>query len=115
MEGARLPFVIDPPPIENAIRRVAVFLDLDEEIAATDRVQAPARDEKAVAGFDRQSRHQLGYAPIVDRPFEPPTLHPRPQPGENLRAFVSGDEIPELALWFPAKGRRDLRAGMDLQ
>jgi hypothetical protein len=115
MEGARLPFVIDPPPIENAIRRIAVFLDLDEEIAATDGVQAPARDEKAVAGFDRQPWHQFGYFAVVDRLFELRRLHPRPQPGENLRTIVSGGEIPELALWFPAKGRRDLRAGMDLQ
>src|SRR6478672_5282111 len=102
MQGARLPFVIGSPPIENAIRRVAVFLDLDEEIAATDPVQAPARDEKAVAAFDRQPRHQFGYSAIVNRLFELRRLHPRPQPGENHRSVVSGGEIPELALWFPA-------------
>ena len=64
MEGARLPFVIDPPPIENAIRRIAVFLDLDEEIAATDGVQAPARDEKAVATLDPQPRHHSATLPL---------------------------------------------------
>ena len=34
--------------------------------------------------------------------FELRRLHARPQPGENLRAVVSGGEIPELALRFPA-------------
>ena len=49
MQGARSSLVIGPRPIENAIRRVAVFLNLDEEIAAPDGMQTPAGNEKAVA------------------------------------------------------------------
>src|SRR4029453_5063382 len=102
MQDAQLPLVIGPRPIENAIRGVTIFLDLDDDVAATDRVQAPARNKEAVAAFDRQPRHQFGHAAIVDRLLELPGLHARPQSGENLRAGVSDGEIPELALWFPA-------------
>jgi hypothetical protein len=106
MEGARFPFVIDPSPIENAIRRIAVFLNLDEEIAATDACFA--RDEKAVATLD--PRGTISATPPLSiacsncagctRPLRRKSPHHRQRRRNTELAFAPNDGAICALGWF---------------
>ena len=60
---ARVPAVVGAVPIENAIGRVAVLLDLDDHIARADGVHAAAREKHPVARFYRHAMDMLFRVP----------------------------------------------------
>ena len=55
-------------PIEDAIGRVAVLLNFDNEIAAADRVDAAARQKHGVAGLHRDAMNVIGDLAVSATP-----------------------------------------------
>ncbi len=102
VQSARPAHGIGPPPIVDPISSVAVFLDLDDQVAAPDGVETSARDEKAVARFDLKTRDHFGDAAVAESTLELRGLDAASQPGENFRPFIRGREIPDFTLALPA-------------
>lgn len=52
MELARIAVRIDPSPVADPVGRVAVLLNLEDQVPAADRMQRSGGDEISVAGSD---------------------------------------------------------------
>ena len=51
----RLAIRSEPVPIEDAVGRVAVLLNLDNEITGANRVQAPAGQKQSISRLNRDA------------------------------------------------------------
>ena len=81
IKGAGLITGVGPRPIVNPVGGVAIFLDLNDQVPAADRMQSPARDEEAVARLDREARDEVRDRAVVERLLEVVRPNARPQPG----------------------------------
>src|SRR6478752_10056281 len=81
-----LAICVNAIPIEEAKRRVAVLLNLDQQIAGADCMQASARDKDGVTGVHAQAIHELESPAIADRALELRTLNSTLQTKTNRAA-----------------------------
>jgi hypothetical protein len=54
---ARVASCLGPVPVEDAIGRIAILLNFDEQVSSTDGMKAAARDKKGVACFHLETMH----------------------------------------------------------
>ncbi|MPN49436.1 hypothetical protein SDC9_197057 [bioreactor metagenome] len=117
MKLARHAVGVDPPPVADPVSGVAVLLDFEDQVAAADRVQRAGGDE---IGVSRQRRIDLKQVLDIRRIQHAHQLLagcPALEPGENLRAFAGGDDVPHFG--FRLRTAADFGAGgfvgMDLE
>ena len=114
MQRARLAVQPQPVPVEDPVCRVAVLLDLHDQIPRADRVDAPARDEHRLPAVRRQRVDQLRHAAFRERPLEVPARHPPLQPRVEVAVQQRIEQIPHLRLRLAAQPRRHRRGRMHL-
>lgn len=102
MQLSRPAGIIFPVPIEDAIRRVAVLLDFDQDIAAADPVKSAGRQKHRVAGFDRKAVNEIGDFAGIDGVLEFTARDRMTQTDEKFCARARGGHVPEFCFRFAA-------------
>src|ERR1700730_13255805 len=107
--------VIHAIPIVNAIRGVAVLLDLDQHVAAADRVKSAGWQKNGVTGLDCNRVHKVCRRPSAHGFLE---LSPGDRTAKcDMKSGARNrrNDIPKLRFWFATELGRDFFRGMNLQ
>ena len=70
MEFARFAIETQAVPIEDAVGRVGVLLDLVNQESGADRVEAAGGDEDRITVRGAHRMHAVGHGAVGDRGFE---------------------------------------------
>jgi VanZ family protein len=98
LQRAGLAVGVYPIPVEESESCVAVLLNLNQEIAGTDRMQATAWSKNSVTGVHPQRMHQLESAATADGLGELRLLNSTLQAKMNRSAGNSREDVPHLGL-----------------
>ena len=85
MQLTRLAVQPDAIPVKDAIGGVGVLLDLENDVAGADGVQAAAGQVDGVAGLRLDPMQAIGHGPVADLLLESVAGDAGPQPDERCR------------------------------
>ena len=114
VECARFSVEARAVPVEDAVGRVAVLLDLHDEAAGADRVAAPARDEHRVARPHWHAVEQVGGVTVGERALEIRAGRAAPEARVERGIFRRIEQIPHFRLRFAAQLGGHVRGRVDL-
>ena len=115
MQLARFAVQSKPVPVENAVGRVRVLLDLKNHNAGADGMNAAARKEHHIPRLHRHAMKAICHRAVLDLALELRSRRAAAQTGVKLCARLSIGDVPQFGFRFPPKPRRHVRGGMDLQ
>ena|SRR5438552_894947 len=102
MQLSRFTVVIHSVPIENAISRVAILLDLDQEVSGTDGVKASRGKKHSSTAFHPDRLNTISYGSRIKDVLELIARHRFPETHENFGIRFRRYNVPKFGFGFAA-------------
>lgn len=103
VQGARFAIQACAVPVEDTVSRIAILLDLDDDVSASDGVDSAAWNENAIPGASGQAVEQVGHRAVGQGALKIRATGPGSKPGKDVGVRGGRGDKPHFGFGFAAK------------